>query len=145
MRLAVITLVLASSFARAEQSEPQFPLLGLWRTVRAVTRDGRDITPRDGAMELQFLPDHTIVETVLAPRKTGDQPVRIRYWYTFEPPDGLNYTYKRGGEILTQHQRFHVTGDTANFENVESGIVTTMRRIEKSEFPPPKDLPELPK
>ena len=146
MRAIVIPLViLLATFTQAQQRPEQFPLIGLWHSASAVTREGRDITPRDGGMELEFLPDNTLVETVLAPPKTGDQPVRTRYTYTFELPDSLSYTYHRGGHIYTQHQRFRVTGDSATFENLDSGIVTTMRRINKSEFKEPKDISELPK
>jgi hypothetical protein len=145
MRIVVASaFIMSCVFARAQQPHDGFPLLGLWRTVSAVTRDGRDITPRDGAMELDFLPDNTVAETVLAPSKTGDQPVRIRYGYTFQPPDILNYTYKRGDHIYTQHQRIRLTGDVARLENLDSGIVSTIRRIGKSEFKAPKDLPALP-
>ena len=138
-------LILSSSLAQAQQRREEFPLIGLWHSVSAVTRDGRNITPREGGMELQFLPDNTVIETVSGSTTSGDQPVRMQYTYTFQPPDILSYTYHRAGGINSQHQRFRVTGDTVTFENLDSGLVTTMRRIPKSEFKPPKDIPEIPK
>jgi len=146
MRVILTSLViLLSTLAQAQQRPEQFPLIGLWHSVSAVTRDGRDITPRDGGMELQFLLDNTVIETVSGSTKSDDQPVRIQYTYTFEPPDILSYTYHRAGRINSQHQRFRLTGDTVTFENLDSGLVTRMRRIPKSEFKAPKDIPEIPK
>jgi hypothetical protein len=146
MRIVLpLLLILLSTFAQAQQRSEQFPLIGLWHSVSAVTRDGRDITPKEGGMELQFLPDKTVIETVSASTKSDDQPVRTQYTYTFEAPDILSYTFHRGGRINSQHQRFRVTDDTVTFENLDSGIVTTMHRIQKSEFKAPKDIPELPK
>ena len=139
--LPILSLLLAST-AIAE-SPPQ-QLIGLWHSVSATTPDGRDITPRGGGLELQFGRDGTLVQTIVSPAP-ADKPIRYSGRYTFEPPDKITYSYTRAGEENTQHQRFHVGGDLATFENLDSGVVTKMRRIQKSEFKTPRDISELPK
>jgi hypothetical protein len=144
-RASLLAFILLCAIpARAEPPAP-FPLIGLWRSVSATARDGHDITPRSGGLEIEFLRDNIMIQTVTFPERTDGKPIRVRYGYTFQPPDTLNYTYSRDGRVVTQQQRFRVERDFVTFENVDSGIVTKMRRIQHSELKSPKDLPELPK
>jgi hypothetical protein len=140
----LVFILLCAVTVRAEPPAP-FPLIGLWRSVSATAPDGHDITPRSGGLEIEFLRDNIMIQTVTSPERADGKPIRVRYGYTFQPPDTLNYTYSRDGRVVTQQQRFRVDGDFVTFENVDSGIVTKMRRIQHSEFKNPKDVPELPK
>jgi len=141
MRLSFILVILLATTAIA-QSPPQ-QLLGLWHSVSTVTGDGRNITPSRGGWEREFRRDGTLVETVLSPTDAGDKPLRYRTHYTFRQPDRIIYTLVRAGQAHTRQQRFHVNGDIATFENLESGIITKMRRIPKSEFKAPKDISDI--
>jgi hypothetical protein len=143
MRLAVALSVLLVTTAIAQRMPQQ--LVGIWHSVSATTRDGRDITPRRGGLELEFGRDGSLVQTVVSPAHAGEEPLRYRGSYTFDPPDKITYTYTRGGDENTQHQRFEINGDVATFENLDSGIITRMRRIQKSEFENPHDISEIPK
>jgi len=142
MRLSLLPALFLVCIARAESPPEQ--LLGLWHSVSATTPEGRDITPQGGGLELQFGRDGTLVQTIVAPAR-GEEPIRYSGRFTFTPPDKITYAYSRAGEENTQHQRFHVDGDLATFENLDSGVITKMRRIQKSEFRTPRNIPELPK
>jgi hypothetical protein len=142
IRLAFFAVLLVAQLRGDTQP---FPLIGLWHSVSATTADGRDITPRGGGLELAFLPEGVLVQTVVSSSRTDNEPIRYRGRYTFQSPDKVTYSYTRGGEENTQEQRFRVDGDIATFENLESGIITKMRRIQRSEFKPPRDVPDIPK
>jgi len=139
--LALLLLFASTAIAQS----PAQQLVGLWHSVSATTRDGRDLTPPRGGLELEFGRDGTLAQTMASPAHTGEQPIRYRGRYTFEPPDKITYTYTRAGEENTQRQRFHINGDVVTFENLDSGVVTKMRRIKKSEFEKPRETPQLPK
>jgi hypothetical protein len=145
IRVSLVVFVLLCAIpARAESPAP-FPLIGLWPSVSATAPDGHDITPRSGGLEIEFLWGNIMIQTVTSAERSNGKPIRVRYGYTFQRPDILNYTYQRDGRVVTQQQRFRVEGDFVTFENVDSGIVTKMRRIQHSQFTNPKDVPELPK
>jgi len=83
MRLPFALLLLLSTTVVA-QSPPQ--LIGLWHSVSATTREGRDITPPGGGLELEFGRDGTLVQTIVSPAHAGADPIRYRGHYTVEPP-----------------------------------------------------------
>lgn len=140
MRLSF--LVLLATTALADSPPPQ--LLGLWQSVGTTTVSGRDITPPNGGWEREFRRDGTLIETIVSPRDTGDEPQRYRTQYSYHHPEMITYTLVRGGRRVTKRQMVRVIGDTAMFGDYESDIIIIFRRISKSQFRiPPKDISDV--
>ena len=136
-RTFALSAILATSSQLVPGETPApFPLIGLWRATAATWPDGCDIKSRQGEMELRFLADSVVVETVQSPSQS--EPVSTRNRYIFQSPDIITCSYKDGDKIVTYQERFRLDGDFLTFANLQSGIITKMRRVEQSEFPPPK-------
>jgi len=142
-RFILLAILICGSSARA--GEPQFPLLGSWHSVSATAPDGRDVTPKDGGLEVEFLSDGVMIQTIASSSRAAAGPIRYRCGYIFQPPDRVDYTYTRDGQVTTQQQRFLLVGDTVTFRNLDSGIITAMRRIKHSLIQSPRQVSELPK
>ena len=132
-RASVAIGILLVSTWLPSQAEPPFPLIGLWRATAGTWPDGRDFKSQQGDLELEFVPGNVIVETRALP---NGEPVSTRFSYMFLPPDKISYTYRRPDKVVTQQERFRLQGDNLTFENLDSGIITRMRRIQHSEFKP---------
>lgn len=118
-----------------------FPLLGLWRVSTATTADGRS-TAGNEQMEMEFSPDGVLFVTAASPNSGITSPVRLRFRYTFQPPDVVTYTLT-GTHV--ERQRFTITGDTVAFEHLDYKTTSKLRRIKKTEFTePPKDIERFP-
>ncbi len=94
-------------------------------------------------MEMEFLPDGVLIVTAVSPGSGITSPVRMRFHYTFQPPDVVTYTLT-GTPV--ERQRFRVTGDAVAFEHLDYKTSSRLRRIKKTEFTEqPKDIAEFPK
>jgi hypothetical protein len=132
MRSSLIAAILLATTAIALSSPQQ--LFGLWRFVG--TSDSRNFSPR--GLEREFRPDGILVETLLSSREFGDRPQRYYGRYKFLQSDRIICTYSHGGQEYTREQRFYVSGDIATFQDLGSGLITKMQRIQKSGLKMPK-------
>lgn len=142
LALALAWLLPAAAPSRAEPGPS--PLVGLWHAVSSTDRDGGDATPNAGGMELEFTADGFLLQTFLLGSSTDGRPIRYRGPYTFEPPDVVAFSYPQGGTRMTRRHRFWREGQALCLEGLKTGRVWRLRRIERSELEPPRDVPELP-
>jgi hypothetical protein len=138
----VLLLLFAALSMRAADAPAPFPLVGLWRIVSATDAEGRSPeAPVEG--EFEFRLDGVLVITAKDPAKGINKPIRLRFRYTFKPPDVVTYTFDGS---IHERQRFKLTGDTLSFEHLDYANKTTFRRIKKTEFrEEPTDTQEFPK
>lgn len=121
---------------------PVFPLLGLWRVV-SVEANGKDVSPAEGGMELDFQPGGHLIITGQDPARGITKPLRMRWRYTFVHPNVVTYTLDGS---TYERQRFTLSGTQLILEHLDYNNKAKLRRIPKTEFTEtPTDTQQFPK